>query len=33
MVDYDITPPSAQRVLSIDEDGIAELQVFFERAN
>jgi polyisoprenoid-binding protein YceI len=33
MSDYDITPPSAQRVLSIAEDGTAELQLFFERAN
>ena len=33
MADYDITPPSAQRVLSIDEEGIAELQVFFARAS
>jgi polyisoprenoid-binding protein YceI len=33
MSDYDITPPSAQRVLSIAEDGTAELQLFFERAS
>lgn len=33
MSDYDITPPSAQRVLSIAEEGTAELQLFFERAN
>ena len=33
MSDYDITPPSAQRVLSIAEDGTAELQLFFERTN
>jgi polyisoprenoid-binding protein YceI len=33
MSDYDISPPSAQRVLSIAEDGTAELQLFFERAN
>ncbi|HSK97492.1 MAG TPA: YceI family protein, partial [Euzebyales bacterium] len=32
MSDFDITPPSAQRVLSIAEDGVAEAQVFFERA-
>lgn len=32
MSDYDITPPSAQRVVSIDENGIAELQLFFEHA-
>jgi polyisoprenoid-binding protein YceI len=31
MSDFDITPPSAQRVLSIADEGIAELQVFFER--
>jgi polyisoprenoid-binding protein YceI len=33
MSDYDITPPSAQRVLSISEDGTAELRLFFERAD
>jgi polyisoprenoid-binding protein YceI len=32
MSDFGITPPSAQRVISIAENGIAELQVFFERA-
>jgi len=32
MSDYDITPPSAQRVLSIADEGVAELQLFFERA-
>lgn len=32
MTDYDITAPSAQRVISIAEDGTAELQLFFERA-
>jgi polyisoprenoid-binding protein YceI len=32
MSDFDITPPSAQRVISIAEDGTAELQLFFERA-
>lgn len=31
MSDYDITPPSARRVISIAEDGIAELQLFFAR--
>jgi polyisoprenoid-binding protein YceI len=33
MSDFDITPPSAQRVLSIADEGVAELQVFFERAS
>lgn len=32
MVDFDITPPSAQRVLSIDDAGIAELQLRLVRA-
>lgn len=32
MADYDITAPSAQRVVSIADDGIAELQLFFERS-
>lgn len=32
MNDYDITPPSARRVVSIAENGVAELQLFFERA-
>lgn len=31
MAAYDITPPSAQRVVAIDENGIAELQLLFER--
>lgn len=33
MSDFDISPPSAQRVISIAEEGTAELQLFFERAN
>jgi polyisoprenoid-binding protein YceI len=32
MSDYDITAPSAQRVVSIAEEGTAELQLFFEPA-
>lgn len=32
MADHDITPPSAQRVLSIDDAGVAELQLRLTRS-
>lgn len=32
MSDYDMQAPQAQRVISIDDDGTAELQLFFGRA-
>lgn len=32
VAEVDITPPSAQRVVAIDENGTAELQLLFERS-